>query len=52
MEVNGILDGLSIEPFADVKLVSAQPLQLVCDVIDAGSQAEAGRGVFTDRLSN
>ena len=52
VEVNGVLEGLSIEPFADVELVSAQPLQLVCDVIDAGSQAEAGRGVFTDRLSN
>ena len=52
MEVNGVLEGLSIEPFADVELVSAQPLQLVCDVIDAGSQAEAGRGVFTDGLLN
>ena len=50
MEVNGILEGLSIEPFADVELVSAQPLQLVSDVVDAGSQAEAGRGVFTDYL--
>ena len=48
MEVNGVLEGLSIEPFADVELVSAQPLQLVCDVIDAGSKAEAGRGVLTD----
>ena len=52
MEVNGVLEGLSIEPFADVELVSAQPLQLVCDVVDAGSQAEAGRGVFTDGLLN
>ena len=50
MEVNGVLEGLSIEPFADVELVSTQPLQLVCDVIDAGSQAEAGRGMFADRL--
>ena len=52
MEANGVLEGLSIEPFADVELVSAQPLQLVCDVIDAGSQAEAGRGMFADRLLN
>ena len=50
MEVNGVLEGLSIELFADVELVSAQPLQLVCDLIDAGSQVEAGRGVFTDYL--
>ena len=52
MEVNGVLEGLSIEPFTDVELVSAQPLQLVCDVIDAGSQAEAGRGVTMDCLLN
>ena len=52
MEVNGVLEGLSIEPLADVELISAQPLQLVCNVIDAGSQAEAGPGITMDCLLN